>query len=157
MILLALWWKVYAPTCRSLRTTNTTTWTNLQGRSPQNLGLTDSNLFVQVWAKHRGQPAYRKEAKLYLPGKTLEEMERHEDWHQELLHLQDKKREVDHGWKIPLTYLSGQWSVTVSNSSCNSPRLHYQHLFFLSLDIVNVVLWKSSVRCSRHVYIWLKT
>lgn len=59
----------------------------------------DHQAFLKVWAKHRGQPAYRKEAKLYLPGKTLEEMERHEDWHQELLHLQDKKREAIQRWK----------------------------------------------------------
>lgn len=36
-----------------------------------------------------------KEAKLYLPGKTLEEIEQHEDWHQKLIYLQDRKREVE--------------------------------------------------------------
>uniref|UniRef100_A0A8C2WHC3 Coiled-coil domain containing 112 n=1 Tax=Cyclopterus lumpus TaxID=8103 RepID=A0A8C2WHC3_CYCLU len=66
----------------------------------------DHQAFLKVWTKHSGQPAYRKEAKLYLPGKTLEEMERHEDWHQELIYLQGKKREVDHGWKSTLTHLS---------------------------------------------------
>lgn len=49
----------------------------------------------QVWIKHSGHPTYRKEAKLYLPGKTLEEIEHHEEWHQELIHLQDRKREVE--------------------------------------------------------------
>ena len=54
-----------------------------------------SDFDLQVWTKHSGQPAYRKEAKLYLPGKTLEEIEQHEDWHQELIYLQDRKREVE--------------------------------------------------------------
>lgn len=49
----------------------------------------------QIWTKYSGQPAYRKEAKLYLPGKTLEEIEQHEEWHHELIYLQDKKRDVN--------------------------------------------------------------
>ncbi|XP_037632644.1 coiled-coil domain-containing protein 112 isoform X1 [Sebastes umbrosus] len=59
----------------------------------------DHQAFLKVWTKHSGQPAYRKEVKLYLPGKTLEEIEQHEDWHQELIHLQDKKREAIQRWK----------------------------------------------------------
>uniref|UniRef100_A0A3Q3ERM8 Coiled-coil domain containing 112 n=1 Tax=Labrus bergylta TaxID=56723 RepID=A0A3Q3ERM8_9LABR len=55
----------------------------------------DHQAFLKVWTKHGGQPAYRKEAKLYLPAKTWEEIEQHEDWHQELIYLQDRKREVD--------------------------------------------------------------
>uniref|UniRef100_A0A3Q4A8Z3 Coiled-coil domain containing 112 n=1 Tax=Mola mola TaxID=94237 RepID=A0A3Q4A8Z3_MOLML len=55
----------------------------------------DHQAFLKVWTKHSGQPAYRREAKLYLPGKTAEEIEQHEKWHQELIRLQDKKREVD--------------------------------------------------------------
>lgn len=47
-----------------------------------------------MWTKHSGQPAYREEAKLHLPAKTLEELEQHEDWYQELIYLQDRKREV---------------------------------------------------------------
>ncbi|XP_029999471.1 coiled-coil domain-containing protein 112 [Sphaeramia orbicularis] len=59
----------------------------------------DHQAFLKVWTKHRGQPSYRAEAKLYLPGKTLEEIEQHEDWHQELIHLQDRKREAIQRWK----------------------------------------------------------
>uniref|UniRef100_A0A3Q3QIJ7 Coiled-coil domain containing 112 n=2 Tax=Monopterus albus TaxID=43700 RepID=A0A3Q3QIJ7_MONAL len=59
----------------------------------------DHQAFLKVWTKHSGQPDYRKEAKLYLPGKTLEEIEQHEDWHQELLHLQDRKRKAIQQWK----------------------------------------------------------
>ncbi|XP_040011756.1 coiled-coil domain-containing protein 112 [Xiphias gladius] len=59
----------------------------------------DHQAFLQVWTKHSGQPAYRKEAKLYLPGKTLEEIEQHKDWHQELIYLQDRKREAIQRWK----------------------------------------------------------
>lgn len=59
----------------------------------------DHQALLKVWTKHSGQPAYRKEAKLYLPGKTLEEIEQHEDWYQELLYLQDRKREAIQRWK----------------------------------------------------------
>ncbi|XP_026199374.1 coiled-coil domain-containing protein 112-like [Anabas testudineus] len=59
----------------------------------------DHQAFLKVWTKHSGQPAYRKEAKLYLPGKTLEEIEQHEEWHQELICLQDRKREAIQRWK----------------------------------------------------------
>ncbi|KAG7223471.1 hypothetical protein INR49_015575 [Caranx melampygus] len=59
----------------------------------------DHQAFLKVWTKHGGKPAYRKEAKLYLPGKTLEEIEQHEDWHEELIYLQDRKREVIQRWK----------------------------------------------------------
>ncbi|KAM7416785.1 hypothetical protein PAMA_018716 [Pampus argenteus] len=59
----------------------------------------DHQAFLKVWTKHSGQPSYRKEAKLYLPGKTLEEIEQHEDWHQELICLQDRKREAIRRWK----------------------------------------------------------
>ncbi|XP_008284532.1 coiled-coil domain-containing protein 112 [Stegastes partitus] len=59
----------------------------------------DHQAFLKVWTKHSGRPAYRKEAKLYLPGKTVEEIEQHEDWHQELIYLQDRKREAIQRWK----------------------------------------------------------
>ncbi|XP_031164816.1 coiled-coil domain-containing protein 112 isoform X1 [Sander lucioperca] len=59
----------------------------------------DHQAFLKVWTKHSGQPAYRKEVKLYLPSKTLEEIEQHEDWHQELIYLQDRKREAIQRWK----------------------------------------------------------
>ncbi|XP_054895550.1 coiled-coil domain-containing protein 112 [Poeciliopsis prolifica] len=60
----------------------------------------DHQVFLKVWVKHGGRSSYRKEAKLYLPSKTEEEIRQHEDWHQELLHLQDKKREAIQRWKI---------------------------------------------------------
>ncbi|XP_070761035.1 coiled-coil domain-containing protein 112 [Enoplosus armatus] len=59
----------------------------------------DHQAFLKVWTKHSGQPAYRREAKLYLPGKTLEDIEQHEDWHGELIYLQDRKREAIQRWK----------------------------------------------------------
>ncbi|XP_060894821.1 coiled-coil domain-containing protein 112 isoform X1 [Labrus mixtus] len=59
----------------------------------------DHQAFLKVWTKHSGQPAYRKEAKLYLPAKTWEEIEQHEDWHQELIYLQDRKREAIQRWR----------------------------------------------------------
>ncbi|KAM9857784.1 uncharacterized protein ccdc112 isoform 2-T2 [Aulostomus maculatus] len=59
----------------------------------------DHQTFLRVWTKYSGQPAYRKEAKLYLPCKTLEEIQRHEEWHLELTYLQDRKREAIQRWK----------------------------------------------------------
>ncbi|XP_022052538.1 coiled-coil domain-containing protein 112 [Acanthochromis polyacanthus] len=59
----------------------------------------DHQAYLKVWTKHSGRPSYRKEAKLYLPGKTGEEIEQHEDWHQELIYLQDRKREAIQRWK----------------------------------------------------------
>lgn len=57
--------------------------------------ISSDQFHSQVWTKYGGQPAYKKEAKLYLPGKTLEKIEEHEDWYQELIYLQDRKREVE--------------------------------------------------------------
>uniref|UniRef100_A0A672M8X2 Coiled-coil domain-containing protein 112-like n=1 Tax=Sinocyclocheilus grahami TaxID=75366 RepID=A0A672M8X2_SINGR len=54
----------------------------------------DHRSFLKVWTKHRGKPSYRHEARLYLPGKTEEEVKRHEDWFLELRRLQEDKREV---------------------------------------------------------------
>ncbi|KAJ0019768.1 hypothetical protein NQD34_007337 [Periophthalmus magnuspinnatus] len=59
----------------------------------------DHQAFLKVWTKFRGQPAYRKEAKLFLPSKTEEEIQQHEDWYRELIHLQDKKKEAIQRWK----------------------------------------------------------
>ncbi|XP_024909094.1 coiled-coil domain-containing protein 112 isoform X2 [Cynoglossus semilaevis] len=59
----------------------------------------DHQTYIKIWTKYSGQPAYRKEAKLYLPGKTLEEIEQHEEWHHELIYLQDKKRDAIQRWK----------------------------------------------------------
>uniref|UniRef100_A0A665VPH2 Coiled-coil domain containing 112 n=1 Tax=Echeneis naucrates TaxID=173247 RepID=A0A665VPH2_ECHNA len=59
----------------------------------------DHQAFLKIWTKHSGQQVYRKEAKLYLPGKTLEEIEHHEEWFQELTHLQDKKRKAIKRWR----------------------------------------------------------
>ncbi|KAK5602852.1 hypothetical protein CRENBAI_023461 [Crenichthys baileyi] len=59
----------------------------------------DHQTFLRVWMKHSGRPSYRKEAKLYLPGKTQERMQQHEGWRQELLHLQHNKREAIRRWK----------------------------------------------------------
>lgn len=54
----------------------------------------DHQSFLKVWTKHRGKPSYRSEVKLYLPGKTEEDIRLHEDWYQKMCHLQEKKKEV---------------------------------------------------------------
>uniref|UniRef100_A0A3P8V8R8 Coiled-coil domain-containing protein 112 n=1 Tax=Cynoglossus semilaevis TaxID=244447 RepID=A0A3P8V8R8_CYNSE len=75
----------------------------------------DHQTYIKIWTKYSGQPAYRKEAKLYLPGKTLEEIEQHEEWHHELIYLQDKKRDVN------VNSLALCWSFTPL-SDLNSKR-----------------------------------
>ncbi|XP_056448433.1 coiled-coil domain-containing protein 112 [Gadus chalcogrammus] len=59
----------------------------------------DHQAFLKVWTRHAGRPALRKEAVLYLPGKSLQEVEQHEDWYRELLELQDQKREAIQRWR----------------------------------------------------------
>ncbi|XP_075870803.1 coiled-coil domain-containing protein 112 [Nelusetta ayraudi] len=59
----------------------------------------DHQAFLKVWTKHSGHPAYKKEARLYLPGKTLEEIEQHEEWQQKLIHLQEIKKEAIQRWR----------------------------------------------------------
>lgn len=54
----------------------------------------DHQSFLKVWTKHRGKPSYRSEVKLYLPGKTEEDIRLHEDWYLEMCRLQEKKKEV---------------------------------------------------------------
>ncbi|XP_021460913.2 coiled-coil domain-containing protein 112 isoform X2 [Oncorhynchus mykiss] len=60
----------------------------------------DHQSFLKVWTKHNGKPAYRKEALLYLPGRTPDNVEQHEDWYLELLYLQEKKKEAIYRWKV---------------------------------------------------------
>ncbi|XP_027022589.2 coiled-coil domain-containing protein 112 [Tachysurus fulvidraco] len=59
----------------------------------------DHQSFLKVWTKHRGKPSYRSEVKLYLPGKTEEDIRLHEDWYQEMCHLQEKKKEAIQKWR----------------------------------------------------------
>uniref|UniRef100_A0A1A7XRR0 Coiled-coil domain containing 112 n=1 Tax=Iconisemion striatum TaxID=60296 RepID=A0A1A7XRR0_9TELE len=49
--------------------------------------------------KHRGKSSYREEVLQNLPGKRLKEVKQHEEWHQDLLSLKDKKREAIQRWK----------------------------------------------------------
>ncbi|KAG7259187.1 hypothetical protein CRUP_001708, partial [Coryphaenoides rupestris] len=53
----------------------------------------DHQAFLKVWTRHGGRPSLRQEAQLYLPGRSLEVLQQHEDWYRELLQLQDQKRE----------------------------------------------------------------
>lgn len=59
----------------------------------------DHRSFLKVWTKHSGKPSYRREAPVYLPGKTEEEVKRHEEWFLELRRLQDDKREVSRPYR----------------------------------------------------------
>ncbi|MCJ8735031.1 hypothetical protein PDJAM_G00242070 [Pangasius djambal] len=59
----------------------------------------DHQSFLKVWTKHRGKPSYRSEVKLYLPGKTEEDIRLHEDWYLEMCRLQEKKKEAIQKWR----------------------------------------------------------
>lgn len=74
-----------------------TEWSILKyvvAREQSSIDLPSICLILQIWTKHSGNPAYKKEVRLYLPGKTLEEIEQHEEWQQKLIHLQEIKKEV---------------------------------------------------------------
>lgn len=111
----------------------------------------NSHLFdLQVWTRHSGQPAYRKEAKLYLPAKTLEEIEEHEDWHQELISLQDRKREVENcdrtcmnsvGQQTSVGRVHGQYKGPHKGTGLRKCRGRKSNTFpFLLLDITRLYL-----------------
>ncbi|KAG7332377.1 hypothetical protein KOW79_004211 [Hemibagrus wyckioides] len=59
----------------------------------------DHQSFLKVWTKHHGKPSYRSEVKLYLPGKTEEEIRLHEDWYLEMCRLQEKKKAAIQRWR----------------------------------------------------------
>lgn len=54
----------------------------------------DHHSFLKVWTKHGGKPSFRREARLYLPGRTEEDVRLHEEWFVELRRLQERQREV---------------------------------------------------------------
>ncbi|XP_061673446.1 coiled-coil domain-containing protein 112 [Syngnathoides biaculeatus] len=59
----------------------------------------DHRAFLKVWTKRGGRAGFRNEAKRYLPSKSQQEIEEHERWYQELIHLQDIRREAIQRWK----------------------------------------------------------
>ncbi|XP_057688109.1 coiled-coil domain-containing protein 112 isoform X3 [Corythoichthys intestinalis] len=59
----------------------------------------DHQAFLKVWTKYSGQVGLKKEAKLYLPNKSPEEVAEHKQWYQELIYLQNKRREAIQKWK----------------------------------------------------------
>lgn len=54
----------------------------------------DHQSFLKVWTKHKCKPGYLEEALAYLPSRTREDIQLHEAWYQELLFLEEKKKEV---------------------------------------------------------------
>lgn len=59
----------------------------------------DHQNFVKVRSKHKGKPAFIKEAVEHLPGRTLREVEQHEKWYQKFLALEERKKESIQNWK----------------------------------------------------------
>uniref|UniRef100_A0A8C2EY42 Coiled-coil domain containing 112 n=1 Tax=Cyprinus carpio TaxID=7962 RepID=A0A8C2EY42_CYPCA len=59
----------------------------------------DHHSFLKVWTKHGGKPSFRREARLYLPGRTEEDVRLHEEWFVELRRLQERQREAIRKWR----------------------------------------------------------
>ncbi|XP_073480741.1 coiled-coil domain-containing protein 112 isoform X1 [Aquarana catesbeiana] len=59
----------------------------------------DHQSFLKVWTKHKCKPGYLEEALAYLPSRTREDIQLHEAWYQELLFLEEKKKEAIYKWK----------------------------------------------------------
>ncbi|MEE6513085.1 hypothetical protein FKM82_020524 [Ascaphus truei] len=59
----------------------------------------DHQSFLKVWTKHKGKPAYLDEALAYLPSRTREDIQEHENWYQEFLFLEERKKESIQKWK----------------------------------------------------------
>ncbi|CAM4719983.1 unnamed protein product [Leuciscus chuanchicus] len=59
----------------------------------------DHRSFLSVWTKHSGKHSFIREAGLYLPGKSEEDLKQHELWFLELRRLQEKKREAVQRWR----------------------------------------------------------
>lgn len=76
----------------------------------------DHQNFMKVWTKHNGNPSYRKEAKLYLPDKTVEDIGLHEEWYLELCHRQEEKR------KVQAAFFA--FDICVCNVKCVLTRTH---------------------------------
>ncbi|XP_057589453.1 coiled-coil domain-containing protein 112-like isoform X2 [Hippopotamus amphibius kiboko] len=55
--------------------------------------------FVKVRNKHKGKPAFVGEVLEHLPGRTQDEIQRHEKWYQKLLDLEERKKESIQNWK----------------------------------------------------------
>uniref|UniRef100_A0A8C5PJI3 Coiled-coil domain containing 112 n=1 Tax=Leptobrachium leishanense TaxID=445787 RepID=A0A8C5PJI3_9ANUR len=59
----------------------------------------DHQSFLKVWTKHRGKPTYLEEAMAYLPSRTREDVQQHENWYNEYLVLDGKKKKAIQKWK----------------------------------------------------------
>nr|XP_033784969.1 coiled-coil domain-containing protein 112 isoform X2 [Geotrypetes seraphini] len=60
----------------------------------------DHQNFLKVLTKQKGKLVCVKEALEYLPGRTQEDIQRHEKWYQEFLFLEEKKKESIQTWKL---------------------------------------------------------
>ncbi|XP_048647939.1 coiled-coil domain-containing protein 112 isoform X2 [Marmota marmota marmota] len=54
----------------------------------------DHQNFVKVRNKHKGKPAFVEEVLEYLPGRTQDEVQQHENWYQKFLALEERKKEL---------------------------------------------------------------
>ncbi|XP_061573921.1 coiled-coil domain-containing protein 112 [Cololabis saira] len=59
----------------------------------------DHRDFLRFWTKYSGKTSYRAEVLSCIPYKTPKDILQHENWYQELLCLQEKKKEAIQRWK----------------------------------------------------------
>ncbi|XP_072137505.1 coiled-coil domain-containing protein 112-like isoform X1 [Mobula birostris] len=59
----------------------------------------DHKNFLKVWTKHKGKPSFIEEALQYLVGRTREDIIQHEQWYQEFLFLEKRRKEAIQRWK----------------------------------------------------------
>ncbi|XP_043914980.1 coiled-coil domain-containing protein 112 [Protopterus annectens] len=59
----------------------------------------DHQNFLKVWTKYKGKAQFLEEALQYLPGRTEDDVKQHEQWYQEFLFLEERKKEAIQKWK----------------------------------------------------------
>ncbi|XP_069609153.1 coiled-coil domain-containing protein 112 [Ranitomeya imitator] len=59
----------------------------------------DHQSFLKIWTRHKGRPSYLEEALTYIPSRTREDVEQHENWYKEFLFLEEKKKDSIQKWK----------------------------------------------------------
>ncbi|KAM4819490.1 coiled-coil domain-containing protein 112 [Thomomys bottae] len=86
----------------------------------------DHQNFLKIRHRHKGKPAFLREALPHLPGRTKDEVEQHELWYQKFLALEERKKQSIQNWKTKRQqkkelFKSKDKSDTVSTLAYNKP------------------------------------
>ncbi|XP_048190179.1 coiled-coil domain-containing protein 112 isoform X2 [Perognathus longimembris pacificus] len=93
----------------------------------------DHQHFLRIRNKHKGKPAFTREALQHLPGRTQGEVEQHEQWYQKFLALEEKKKKSIQNWKTKkqqkkeVLLKSKEKSDTVPMLAHNKPEANEKH------------------------------